>query len=398
MSRQIDFSRCGVDELRRHLWVPCNYSRCHVCIARRATRRTDPSKQVIAQICWNSLSVKMLCNPNDDVFDFLVENGAARAWRVNGGVDFLVTIVQSNPNHNIFKKALKLFKWSEMRDVHKRNLFWHAGMRREPEFCKELLDNGLDEDETRQLLGIALSRAVKSLRAATVEFLLSRGANPNEIDGDGRAPIHKLGCSFVQANRDTLDVLLRFGADVNACDKHGSTAIRNAFYWADVELFYVLLNAGADWDTERTNFSSLWDSFHAWHFKHYQMFGLLYMSGGFEWTGDFERTVATFAPRDRWFLWLLAIDSLPDRREDMPDCMRSVLNIFYSECAHVIRRLTPRLIAVCGALQTLRLPSLVLCEILRAEFNSWPRLRFCDLWNRVVCVRHFHDRRRKQER
>lgn len=66
---------------------------------------------------------------------------------------------------------------------------------------------------------------------------------------------------------------------------------------------------------------------------------------------------------------------------------------FGFECNRVIHRHDARIIEVCTALQDLHLPALQLCEIIQAVLWFWPRLKFHDIWNRVVLVRHFHDRR-----
>ena len=57
------------------------------------------------------------------------------------------------------------------------------------------------------------------------------------------------------------------------------------------------------------------------------------------------------------------------------------------QAASIVRRFGTD---VCIAMQGLRLPALVTCEILQAVCSAWPRIPFHCYWNLAVAVKHFH--------
>jgi ankyrin repeat protein len=74
----------------------------------------------------------------------------------------------------------------------------------------------------------------------TVEFLLDQGADANARDNDGIT-------ALMRANGSTVGLLLSAGADVNAKDRKGRTALVHAVAWMqDAETVRALLVAGAD--------------------------------------------------------------------------------------------------------------------------------------------------------
>jgi len=78
------------------------------------------------------------------------------------------------------------------------------------------------------------------------EFLLSKGANPNVLDGAGNAPLH--GQSVFSGNLEIANLLLKHKADPNAQGgKDGNTPLHLATAWGGHDaLIPVLLEAGAD--------------------------------------------------------------------------------------------------------------------------------------------------------
>ena len=73
--------------------------------------------------------------------------------------------------------------------------------------------------------------------ALFVRIAVSRGADPNTVDNEGKTPLHKA------QNNEISKALIECGADVNARDNAGKTPL---FYRNDVETMRILVSAGAD--------------------------------------------------------------------------------------------------------------------------------------------------------
>jgi len=113
----------------------------------------------------------------------------------------------------------------------------------------------LSKDEIREILGLPvkieesiiddekLMRASEKGDAETVEILLKQGANPNYRNKDGRTPLH---FAAYNGRADVAELLIRHGADVNARDNDGRTPLRIAAYNGHVDVVKLLLERGAD--------------------------------------------------------------------------------------------------------------------------------------------------------
>ena len=89
----------------------------------------------------------------------------------------------------------------------------------------------------------ALIVTIKRRDLNWTNFLLSRGANPNQKDGKGNAPIHfaaLLGFS------EGADLLLSRGAQVNLPNNSGETPLIIAVQQRNLPLVRLLLASGAD--------------------------------------------------------------------------------------------------------------------------------------------------------
>ncbi len=91
-----------------------------------------------------------------------------------------------------------------------------------------------------------LVRAVRTGNMETVRNLLARGADPNALDGDGRAALHAFfsGQNW-QLEPELLDMLLQRGADPNLPDTQGRTPMHCAAERGRVEMVGRLLRVGA---------------------------------------------------------------------------------------------------------------------------------------------------------
>ena len=203
-----------------------------------------------------------------------------------------------------------------------------------------------------------------------------------------------------------IDVLVRFGANMNAENDEGKTVLQQALYRGYSEDVFALIVNGVDVHYSNKlrailreniivgvdNRVFVVDSSDTLTTPVARKVAFLYMSGA-----DTERIVPRHANPTMAKI-LTALRNLCVARPvdfDLNGAVSYALEVFDKQCAQIIRLHTARIIEVCTALQDLRLPALQLCEIIRAVLWFWPRLKFHDIWNRVVAVRHFHERRRR---
>lgn len=89
----------------------------------------------------------------------------------------------------------------------------------------------------------AVSQSVVDGDIKALQQLLAAGANPNERDLDGQAP---LTIAADNGHADMIDVLLRASADANIVNKNGDTALKIAAKRACYECVETLLRSGAN--------------------------------------------------------------------------------------------------------------------------------------------------------
>jgi ankyrin repeat protein len=90
-----------------------------------------------------------------------------------------------------------------------------------------------------------LGYAINGGDSGMVEYLISKGANPNGVDDDG---ISLLGWATINNHLGTAQTLLARGAQVNHVDKFGMTPLLYAasIDFGDTAILEKLTAAGAD--------------------------------------------------------------------------------------------------------------------------------------------------------
>ena len=83
---------------------------------------------------------------------------------------------------------------------------------------------------------------------ATLKLLLERGADPNTGNIIGATPLHLASC--IDGRPNMVRMLLHHGANVDAKNKYGQTALYDALQSNELECCELLLTAGADVDTQ----------------------------------------------------------------------------------------------------------------------------------------------------
>ena len=115
------------------------------------------------------------------------------------------------------------------------------------------LKEGANPDALDQKGWRVLSQAANLPATDIVQALLAAGANVNVTDVDGSTPLIHAACADrrLQASVETwrlqnVRILLQNGADVNATNKRGLSALHYAAHLGVGSVNKVLLDAGAD--------------------------------------------------------------------------------------------------------------------------------------------------------
>lgn len=76
-----------------------------------------------------------------------------------------------------------------------------------------------------------------------VEMLLNFGADVNALDDEGETPLMRLDDD---ADAELVRLLIKHGAKINVVDNNGNTALISAAEYADAKILQVLMESGAD--------------------------------------------------------------------------------------------------------------------------------------------------------
>ena len=112
------------------------------------------------------------------------------------------------------------------------------------EVLQTLIDHGVDVNAIDEKGDTALMLASEKGNVEFIYLLLKAGADPNIADGDGNTWLHH---SIIgESKGEVLQMIINHGAQVNATNKMGDTALMIASGKGNVDGTNVLLEAGAD--------------------------------------------------------------------------------------------------------------------------------------------------------
>lgn len=292
--------------------------------------------------------------------------------------------VFQNPNPRVLAKALAAGADITKACQHGRTAVHHAA-NMSVEHLKIVLEAGADI-HARTIDGVqAIHEAATNQRVKILEILLQYGADPNSRCPRGWSP---LWLCMRRRNHwgSALGTLIRAGADINEIGKDGTDILFNTIRNRSPEELRDLIVAGVDVHQKDPRWPwQIWD-YNYECTRVVQILACLYTAGAD--ISDIRLDVSTV--HNQSVLTTLLQHCRTPLLESPPQCVY----FFERACRTITRGHSARIIEVCIALQPLRLPALQLCEIVQAVLWFWPRLRFHDIWNRVVAVRHFHERRR----
>lgn len=351
--------------------------------------RESEIDEIVTQMSKNILGDSLY-----KLFDFLYKHPTVDTLEcfLKKGVDFNAKpSVQSDPlwfslirdHHN--PQLLERILQTEV-DVHERisrvgtTALLIAAKCHSPKFCEILLDNGALVSEADSGGWQPIHCAAFENVYTTLNYLISRGANVNSQTALGYTPLHLIAMNtpYRFSTSRTLQSLVRAGADVNALDSNGRNAIYIAIRYGHLAILFDLVTCGTKFQIFNSYGMGFWEDLHVTYLSTTEIDRicvLYYMSGGLaNWKPDMPHHDCA-----QTRLW-----SSCTRIHHPPE--------FSEQCDQVISRHDDEIVTICVGLQSLELPSLVLCEIIFEVLSFWGRLKFCEIWNRIVAVRHFHER------
>lgn len=129
-----------------------------------------------------------------------------------------------------------------------------AADRGDVEIAEILIAHGADVNATNADGSTALHNAAWSGQEEIVKLLLSKGAHPDPKRSDGLTPlINAAGPGAESHGKACVELLLAKGANVNATDGNGETALHKAAYYGNKDVIEILLTHGASINATNKN-------------------------------------------------------------------------------------------------------------------------------------------------
>ena len=198
-------------------------------------------------------TVLMLAARDMEKVKMLIERGADVNARAETGITPLMIAARYKGNAEVVRLMLKKgARPNADKGVTVRNdasAFFYAMMAGDLQTAKVLADAGARTDVPMKVLGVfyvsPLIYTTFSGDAAMADYLISKGANPNEEDVDG---VTVLEWAVISNHAEVAQVLLARGAQVNRVDKFGMTPLLYAasIDFGDTAVMEKLIAAGAN--------------------------------------------------------------------------------------------------------------------------------------------------------
>ena len=112
------------------------------------------------------------------------------------------------------------------------------------ETIQKILDHGAPVNAVNKDVATPLLLACSTAQAETVKILLVAKADPNSANADGDACLHV--AMAADCNKETILEIISYGADVNAVNKRGRTALLLGCFYRQMDAVKILLEAQAD--------------------------------------------------------------------------------------------------------------------------------------------------------
>lgn len=164
------------------------------------------------------------------------------------------------------------------------------------DIARILLTREVDVNERRFKGGTLLMLAADD--PALIKFLIEKGADVNAKDDDGETALMKAVASYAKTNLSCVNLLLAKGADINAVNSTGETPLIMAVKKFNVEMAALLLKKGSSADIKDKKGKSAWT--YAFESDSKPMLSLLEKAhaakdyNGMEWKGNVCKQSAEF--------------------------------------------------------------------------------------------------------
>ena len=112
------------------------------------------------------------------------------------------------------------------------------------ETVHNIISNGAQVNAVNNIGETPLLTACSTAQRQLVILLLKSKADPNIVNVEGHGSLHK--AVNADCSRETLQEIVDHGADVNAKDRRGRTALLLSCFYRQVDSLKVLIEAGAD--------------------------------------------------------------------------------------------------------------------------------------------------------
>lgn len=132
-------------------------------------------------------------------------------------------------------------------DLRSRSALWWAALRQDAPACRTLLRFNANPNNADYQGETIMQNAAGTPRADILAMLIAAGGNLSPGDGLRETPLHYAARS--DARLTNVKLLLKHGADVNATNANGVTAMHEALQADAIDVAEALIRAGIHLDT-----------------------------------------------------------------------------------------------------------------------------------------------------